>query len=66
MSAGKPTQVLILGGGFGGLYAAMHLDKTLARGPRDIEKDPREHWKKRTYGCSEDLQAEGMSREPTM
>jgi hypothetical protein len=28
--------VLILGGGFGGLYAALHLDKTIAR-DRDIE-----------------------------
>jgi NADH dehydrogenase FAD-containing subunit len=25
------TRVLILGGGFGGLYAALHLDKTIAR-----------------------------------
>jgi 2-polyprenyl-6-methoxyphenol hydroxylase-like FAD-dependent oxidoreductase len=30
------TRVLILGGGFGGLYAALHLDKTIAR-DRDIE-----------------------------
>src|SRR6266576_1559060 len=30
------THVLILGGGFGGLYAALHLDKTIARDP-DIE-----------------------------
>jgi NADH dehydrogenase len=30
------TRVLILGGGFGGLYAALHLDKTIARDP-DIE-----------------------------
>lgn len=30
------TRVLILGGGFGGLYAALHLDKTIARN-RDIE-----------------------------
>ncbi|MEY2541879.1 MAG: hypothetical protein QOI22_1481 [Verrucomicrobiota bacterium] len=27
----KKTRVLILGGGFGGLYAALHLDKTIAR-----------------------------------
>ena len=27
----KKTKVIILGGGFGGLYAAMYLDKTLAR-----------------------------------
>lgn len=33
MSSDGKTQVLILGGGFGGLYAAMHLDKTLARDP---------------------------------
>src|SRR5690242_17793656 len=33
----KPkTRVLILGGGFGGLYAALHLDKTIAADP-DIE-----------------------------
>ncbi len=32
-SHGK-TRILILGGGFAGLYAAMHLDKTLARDPR--------------------------------
>jgi NADH dehydrogenase len=34
--ASEKTQILILGGGFGGLYAALHLDKTLARDP-DIE-----------------------------
>jgi NADH:ubiquinone reductase (H+-translocating) len=33
MSIDGRTQVLILGGGFGGLYAAMHLEKTLARDP---------------------------------
>jgi NADH dehydrogenase len=27
------TRVLILGGGFGGLYAALHLDKTIAADP---------------------------------
>ena len=27
------TRVLILGGGFGGLYAARHLDKTIGAGP---------------------------------
>ena len=27
------TRVLILGGGFGGLYAALHLDKTIAAEP---------------------------------
>jgi NADH:ubiquinone reductase (H+-translocating) len=31
MSAGQKTRILILGGGFAGLHAAMHLDKTLAR-----------------------------------
>src|ERR1700681_512879 len=30
------TRVLILGGGFGGLYAALHLDRTIAR-DQDIE-----------------------------
>jgi len=30
MSLG-PTRILILGGGFGGVYAALRLDKTLAR-----------------------------------
>ena len=32
----SPTRILILGGGFGGVYTALHLDKTLAREP-DIE-----------------------------
>ena len=31
MSDGKKTQILILGGGFGGLYAALRLDRTLAK-----------------------------------
>lgn len=31
MSIDGKTQIFILGGGFGGLYAAMHLEKTLAR-----------------------------------
>lgn len=34
MSATKKTKVLILGGGFGGLYTALHLEKTLARDPQ--------------------------------
>jgi len=29
----KPTKIIILGGGFGGLYTALHLEKTLARDP---------------------------------
>lgn len=33
MSQDGRTRILILGGGFGGLYAAMHLEKTLARSP---------------------------------
>jgi NADH dehydrogenase len=32
----KKTRILILGGGFAGLHAAIHLDDTLARG-RDVE-----------------------------
>jgi NADH:ubiquinone reductase (H+-translocating) len=36
MSSDGTTRILILGGGFGGLYAAMHLEKTLARGA-DVE-----------------------------
>jgi NADH dehydrogenase len=36
MSTNQPKQILILGGGFGGLYAALELEKTLARDP-DIE-----------------------------
>lgn len=36
MSTETPTRIIILGGGFGGLYTAMHLEKTLARDP-DIE-----------------------------
>ena len=31
MNAGKPHSVVILGGGFGGLYTALRLDKTIAR-----------------------------------
>ncbi len=33
MSSQGPKKVVILGGGFGGLYTALHLDKTLARDP---------------------------------
>jgi NADH dehydrogenase len=36
MSAQQRQRILILGGGFGGIYVAMHLDKMLARDP-DIE-----------------------------
>jgi NADH dehydrogenase len=36
MGLGTPIRVLILGGGFGGLYAALKLEKTLARDP-DLE-----------------------------
>jgi NADH dehydrogenase len=36
MSTNQPKRVLILGGGFAGLYAAMQLEKTLARDP-DVE-----------------------------
>jgi NADH:ubiquinone reductase (H+-translocating) len=36
VDAEKKTRILILGGGFAGLHAAMHLDDTLARDP-DIE-----------------------------
>jgi len=36
VGAEKKTRILILGGGFAGLHAAMHLDDTLARDP-DIE-----------------------------
>ena len=32
----KKIKIIILGGGFGGLYAAMYLDKKLARRP-DVE-----------------------------
>ena len=33
MHTNQPTRILILGGGFAGLYAAMQLEKTLAREP---------------------------------
>jgi NADH dehydrogenase len=36
MSANQKTRILILGGGFAGLHAAVHLDDTLARDP-DVE-----------------------------
>ena len=36
MNPGKKTRIVIAGGGFAGLYAAKHLDSTLAR-RRDIE-----------------------------
>lgn len=36
MRTDRPKQILILGGGFAGLYAAMQLEKTLARDP-DVE-----------------------------
>ena len=36
MDTNRPKQILILGGGFGGLYAALELEKTLARDP-DVE-----------------------------
>ena len=36
MAAGEKTRIVILGGGFAGLHAAMHLDDTLARDP-DVE-----------------------------
>jgi NADH dehydrogenase len=36
MSANNKTRIIILGGGFGGLYTALHLEKTLAR-DADIE-----------------------------
>jgi heterodisulfide reductase subunit A-like polyferredoxin len=33
MSTSPPKRIVILGGGFAGLYAAMELEKTLARDP---------------------------------
>src|SRR6516164_6002900 len=36
MNTRSPKRILILGGGFAGVYAAMHLDKTIARDP-DVE-----------------------------
>jgi NADH dehydrogenase len=36
MGASGPTRIVILGGGFGGLYTALRLEKTLARDP-DVE-----------------------------
>ena len=33
MNTSQKTRILILGGGFGGLYAALHLDKTIAADP---------------------------------
>src|SRR5262245_66104165 len=34
MSTNRPKQILILGGALGGLYAALGLEKTVARDPR--------------------------------
>src|SRR6516164_173428 len=36
MNISQPKRILILGGGFSGLYTAMQLEKTLARDP-DVE-----------------------------
>lgn len=36
MSVSQKTRILILGGGFAGLHAAMHLDETLARDPNVV------------------------------
>ena len=36
MNPSKPTRIVILGGGFGGMYAALEFEKTLARDP-DVE-----------------------------
>lgn len=36
MSGGKKTRIVVLGGGFGGVYAALELEKTFRRDP-DIE-----------------------------
>ena len=33
MSTSPPKRIVILGGGFAGLYAAMELEKTLAQDP---------------------------------
>jgi NADH dehydrogenase FAD-containing subunit len=33
MSEKGKTRVLVLGGGFGGMYTAIHLDKTFGRDP---------------------------------
>jgi NADH dehydrogenase FAD-containing subunit len=40
MRSDRTTRILILGGGFGGLYAAMHLEKTLGGQHRDHPDQP--------------------------
>ncbi len=54
MTSGKKIRVLILGGGFGGVYAAMDLDKTLAT---------RENVEVTMVACpNEELIGEGVTR----
>src|SRR5262249_2364926 len=35
MKSGRPARILILGGGFGGIYTALHLERLLARELKD-------------------------------
>ena len=45
MSTNGRTQIVILGGGFGGIYTAMHLEKQLAHAPNvDITLVNRENF----------------------
>ncbi len=37
------TRIVILGGGFGGLYTALEIERTIARDSRPFEAESRSH-----------------------
>jgi NADH dehydrogenase FAD-containing subunit len=53
VSVQQKIRILILGGGFAGLHAAMHLDETLARDPGiEITLVNRDNFKRLWGTCS--------------